>query len=309
MNKNSFIKKWLKLSIYLRAALWMIFANVCFAILTTLVRYLSNDFPIIQIIFFRAMFGAIFVLPWVINSGFNTLKTNSYWLHCIRACIACIAMFCWFYSIANLPLAQATAINYISPIFGTILAIFILKEKIKVKRSLAILVSFLGMLIIIRPGIIDVNIATLSAIIASFFMASGFTIVKILSNREHPNSIVFYMPCLLAMISFIPTIYVWKSPSSISLILLILTGIAATLAHQGLTRSFALADASYVVAFDYLRLPLVALIGYLLFSETPSIWMWCGSSIILLTTIYILKREKINNISSPPNAISERRIN
>ena len=86
-------------------------------------------------------------------------------------------------------------------------------------------------------------------------------------------------------------------------------GISASLAHQGLTRAFVLADASYVVIFDYLRLPLIALVGFFIFSEIPSIWMWLGSSIILFATLYILKREKEKNIISSPNVISERRIN
>ena len=308
MHIKSIKEKWTLFPSNIKAAIWMILSCVFFAILTLQVRYLSNDYSLFQIIFFRSFFGIIFVIPWIYKDGIKTIKTTSYGLQALRAILACMAMYFWFYSISSLPLAEAIAINYIAPIFAIILAIIILKERIRIRRIIAVILSLIGMLVIIRPGIIEVSEATLAAILASFLMASGATIVKILTSRDHPNSVVFIMPLTLSFISIIPAMFFWKNTNLFDFILLSSTGLAATLAHQGMTRAFAIADSSYVLAFDYLRLPIIAIIGYIVFSEKPSIWVWIGSLIILLSSLYIMKREKINKAFDPPSIISSKRI-
>ncbi len=301
--------KWDKFHINTKAAIFMIFSAICFAILTSLIRHLSAHFHLFELIFFRSFFGMLFILPWAVKGGLKTLKTAHLNLQILRSLIACIAMYFWFYSISNMPLAEATAINYIAPIFAIIIAIVVLGEKIRIRRILAVIGSFIGMLIIIRPGVIEVNSYVLSAVIASFFMATGATIVKVLAKKDHPNSVVFYMPLLLSIISVFPSLLVWKNPDLANLSLLVLTGLTATLAHQGMTRAFALAEATYVLAFDYLRLPFVALIGFLIFAEIPSIWSWVGAGVILGSSLYIIKREKIHKTTESPSISSARRTN
>ena len=111
----------------IKSAIWMLFASLNFALLNTLVKFLSKDFHLTQIIFFRSFFAVVFILPWILNNGFKSLKTNSYRLQLSRSLLALIAMYLWFYSISNIPLAKATAINFTAPVFGAIFAIFMVR--------------------------------------------------------------------------------------------------------------------------------------------------------------------------------------
>ena len=280
------------MSLRIKSALWMLFAAINFAILNTLVKLLSENYSVSQIIFFRSFFAIIFILPLIVNSGFSSLKTKSLKLQLGRSSVAIAAMYLWFYSISKIPLAEATAINFTAPIFGAICAIFILKERIKKRRFIAIIFSIFGALVIIRPGFFDFNLYLFLAIIASLLMGLAAIFIKKLSMIDHPNSVVFYMPAVLALFSLIPCILYWVTPNFYDLFLLISTGLSATLAHQGITRAFSQSEATYVLIFDYLRLPFTALLAFYIFNEIVSIWVWIGSLIIFISSIYIINREK-----------------
>ena len=292
----------------IKSALWMLFASLNFALLNTLVKFLSKDFHLTQIIFFRSFFAVVFILPWILNNGFKSLKTNSYRLQLSRSLLALIAMYLWFYSISNIPLAKATAINFTAPVFGAIFAIYLLKERIKKKRFFAIVLSFLGALIIIRPGFIEINFFIIIALIASLLMGVAAIFIKKLSMIDHPNSVVFYMPVFLAVVSFIPCIIYWESPNTYQYLLLVATGLTATFAHQAITRAFALSDATYVLVFDYVRLPFTAVFAFYLFSELTSIWVWIGGFIIFFSSAYIVYREKRLG-SRTTTSLIEKKIN
>ena len=296
------------MSLNINSALWMLFASLNFALLNTLVKYLSVSYSLSQIIFFRSFFAIIFILPWLLSSGLSSIKTNSIRLQIIRSVIAVAAMYLWFYSISKIPLAEATAINFTAPIFGAICAIIFLKEKIKRRRFLAIIVSIFGAMIIIRPGIFEFNIYLIVAIIASLLMGLAAVFIKKLSMIDHPNSVVFYMPLFLSSFTLIPCILSWKSPNFIDLLLLISTGLSATLAHQGITRAFAKSEATYVLIFDYLRLPFTALFAFYIFNEIPTIWIFIGSFIIFISSIYIVNREKISGKNETTPIITVKRL-
>ena len=296
------------MSLRIKSAFWMLFACVNFALLNTLVKYLSSEYSISQIIFFRSFFAIIFILPWLFNSGFSSLKTKSFKLQIGRSLVAVAAMYLWFYSISNIPLAEATAINFTAPIFGAICAIIFLGEKIKKRRFFAIVCSIIGAIVIIRPGFFEYNLYILTALISSLLMGLAAVFIKKLSTLDHPNSVVFYMPAFLTIFSFIPCLTYWQQPSIIDFILLVSTGLAATLAHQGITRAFADSEASYVLIFDYLRLPFSALFAYYIFFEIPSIWVFIGSFIIFISSLYIVKREKIAGKKETAPLITVKRI-
>tara|TARA_Y100001954_G_scaffold6169_1_gene6530 strand:- start:1669 stop:2562 length:894 start_codon:yes stop_codon:yes gene_type:complete len=297
------------MSLNIKSSLWMLFACLNFAALNTLVKILSTNYSISQIIFFRALFAILFLLPWIFNLGLSCLKTKSWKTQFLRCMIALAAMYLWFYSIANIPLAKATAINFIAPIFGAIFAIFFLNEKIKIRRFSAILVSFLGSIIIIRPGIIQFDYFIGLALIASILMGMASVFIKKLSDIDHPIAVVFYMPLFLALSSFLPCMYSWKFPNMFDLILLIGTGLTAALAHQGITKAFSKADASFVLAFDYFRLPITAILAFYLFDEVTSIWIWIGSIIIFLSSIYIIYREKAVGQKTVSSVLSVKKVN
>ena len=293
----------------IKSALWMLFASINFALLNTQVKFLSSEFHITQIIFFRSLFAVIFIFPWIIKDGFSSLKTNSVKLQMIRSIIALGAMYMWFFSIANIPLAKATAINFTAPVFGAIFAIIFLKEKIKKRRAIAIMISFIGALTIIRPGFVEINLFILFAIMASVLMGMAAIFIKKLSMLDHPNSVVFYMPAFIALVSLFPSFYFWRHPSIFELILLISTGLSATLAHQAITRAFAISEATYVLVFDYLRLPFTVILSFYIFYETTSFWIWIGGFIIFFSSTYIISREKKAGKIQTPSILAKKHIN
>ena len=270
----------------------MLLASINFALLNALVKLLSTDFHLSQIIFFRSFFAMLFILPLVTKAGLSSLKTNSIKLQTIRCLLAVLAMYLWFYSISKIPLAEATAINFMAPIFGAIFAIFLLKEKIRYRRIIAVVVSLFGALIIIRPGLINLNIFIFTTLVASILMGLASVYIKKITSVDHPNAVVFYMPMVLTAVSTIPCIIYWKNPSVLSFLLLVCTGLTAFLAHICVTKAFSSSEATFVLVFDYLRLPFTALLAFILFNETTSFWVWTGGLIIFLSSIYVAYREK-----------------
>ena len=185
---------------------------------------------------------------------------------------------------------------------------FFLKEKIKKRRFIAILFSIIGAMIIIRPGFYEISMYLILAILASLLMGLAAIFIKKLSMIDHINSVVFYMPAVLAIFSLLPCIIYWKNPSYVDYILLIGTGLTATLAHQGVTRAFAKSDATYVLIFDYLRLPFTAVFAFYIFYEVASIWIWIGSLVIFVSSIYIVNREKVAGKKETTPIITVKRI-
>ncbi len=286
----------------------MLFASVNFAILNTLVKYLSEEYHLSQIIFFRSFFAVLLILPFIIKSGIKTLKTNSIKLQLIRCSLAVLAMYLWFYSISKIPLAEATAINFTAPIFGAIFAIFLLKEKIKYRRIIAIFISLIGALIIIRPGLIHFNVFIFTTLIASILMGMASVYIKKITLIDHPNAVVFYMPMVLTLVSFVPCIIFWKIPTVFSFILLTATGLTAFLAHVCITKAFSKSDATFVLVFDYLRLPFTAVLAFILFQEVTNFWVWVGGLIIFLSSIYLAYRERKASKTESPSLITAKRL-
>ncbi len=292
----------------IKSGIWMLFASINFALLNTLVKYLSEDFNLSQIIFFRSFFAVIFLFPFILKSGIQSLRTNSIKLQIIRCSLAVLAMYLWFYSISKIPLAEATAINFTAPIFGAIFAIFLLREKIKYRRIIAIFISLIGALIIIRPGLTHFNMFIFITLIASVLMGMASVYIKKITLVDHPNAVVFYMPMILTIVSFIPCVIFWKTPSLLSLILLTSTGLTAFLAHVCITKAFSSSDATFVLVFDYLRLPFTAIFAFLLFQEVTDFWIWIGGLIIFLSSTYVAYRERKKSDQESTSLITAKRL-
>ncbi|MGF1610786.1 MAG: DMT family transporter [Kiloniellales bacterium] len=280
-----------RLSANAQGALYMAAAALGFAVMNTIIRYLSADFEPLQIAFFRNVFALAFMLPWLSRVGVTGLRTQRLGTHLWRAAIGFLSMVCWFYAIALLPLAEAISLNFTVPLFVTIGAALVLGEVVRLRRWSATIVGFLGVLIIVRPGFAEVTWPMALPILAAALMAVAALIVKSLSATEPPAVVVVYMNLILTPLSLVPALFVWRWPDGWSLLLFLALGLVAAVAHIALTRSYARADASAVMPFDYLRLPFVAVLGFLLFGELPDLWTWLGAAVIAAAAIYIARRE------------------
>lgn len=276
-----------------QGALLMVGAAFCFAVMTGLIRYGSASLEPIQIAFFRNLFALLFMMPWLLSVGPGALRTERIGLHGVRAIVGILAMVCWFYAVALLPLAQAVSLNFTVPLFATAGAAIILGEVVRARRWSATVVGFLGVLVIVRPGFESLPPAVILPILAAVFMASAALLIKSLSRSENPNAMVFYMNLFLTPLSLIPALFFWRWPSWEILGIMILIGLFAVVGHSLMTRAYARADASAVVPFHYVKLPFIALIGYLAFAEVPDVWTLLGAAIIAGAAIYIARREAI----------------
>jgi drug/metabolite transporter (DMT)-like permease len=264
-----------------------------FALMNTLVRIATDTLPPLEVAFFRNLFAVASMLPWILSSGFPGLTTRHLRLHLLRSLVGVIAMGFWFTSLAYVPLADAVALNFTMPLFIVAGAALILGETVGLRRWSATAIGFLGMLVILRPGIAEVSLVMLLPIAAAFFMAASVLLLKYMSATVRAGTAVLYLNLLMTPLSLLPAALVWVWPRWEDLVVLAALGLLAMLAHLALARSLAVADASAIMPFDYARLPFIALFAFVLFGEVAEVWTWVGAAIIAGSAFYIARRESV----------------
>ena len=277
----------------IRGGIWMIIAGVFFTFIGVMIRMANKEVHVLEIVFFRYFISLIIMFPWMLRRGLVGLKAKNFPILFARSLSSYIGAIFWFASMIYLPLAEATALGYTAPLFATFGAILFLGETAGPRRWRALLLGFTGTLIILRPGVEAVSMPALYAVSGAVFIAISVLFVKILNRTESAETIVLYMGIFSTPLSFFAAIFFWKTPSLETLFWLIGIGISSTLAHLAYTRSFAVTDASAVLPYDYLRLLMVAAVGFGIYGEIPNIWTWIGTIIIIGSTLYIVKHEAI----------------
>ena len=273
------------------AALYMVAATVLFSIMVASVRHVSSEVASFEIVFFRNLLGIVVIGPIVARRGLGFLRTTKLKLLGWRTAFGLGSMFMWFYAVTVTPIAEAVALSFTSPLFVTIVAVFLLREKVGLPRWVATAIGFGGTMIVLRPGIAEVTTGHLLLIASSILMAISIVSIKILARTEPPERIVAYIVILFTPVSLIPALFVWEWPSLNAWFWLFVVAGAGTFAHIAFTRALSKADASAVMPLDFLRLPATAVIGYFAFSEIPDVWTFAGAVIIFVSSIYIARRE------------------
>ena len=202
-----------------------------------------------------------------------------------------IAMLAYFLAAALMPLAELSALAFTKPLFATVGAALILHEVVRGRRWSAVAVGFLGVVIVLRPGAEAIAPQAGLVLLSALASAAVVLMVKRLTVRQATTTIVFYQSLFLTVLSLPPALLFWQTPPLESLLQVALIGALGTITWLCFTRAFALADASAVMPFEFLKLPFTAVLAYLLFSEVPSIWTWLGGAIIFAATVYIGHRE------------------
>ncbi len=287
-----------QLSLYLRslpspkkAVAYTLISIFFFSFMGVFIRKSSENIHIFEVIFFRNLLACLIIIPLMYDSGLTSFKMHRPGLFVWRAIFVSIGMFAGFSALTLIPLAQATAISFTTPIFVTILAIFIFGEVIKFRRIAAILVGFIGMLIIVQPGVEIVSFGIILAFIAAFFHSINLLIVKKLTAHETANAIVVWMVIMLVPISFVPALFVWEWPSVLTWVYLSCLAICGTVGHSFFTRAYSLAEITSLQPFQFIKLPMIAFLAWVIFSEVPAYWTWLGGAIIFSSTVYITRRE------------------
>ena len=274
------------------SVLWMSGALVSFLSMAVAGRELSAELNTFQILFIRSAIGLLIIVVILSRTGWHQIRTDRLPTHFLRNTIHYIAQFGWFYAIALIPLAQVFAIEFTMPIWTALLAPFLLGERVTPVRLAVIGIGFVGILVILRPGMVPFEIGALSALIAAIGYAFSHTLTKKLTATDTPLAVIFYMTVIQLPMGAIPSFIDWTAPSIAMWPWLILVGITGLSAHYCMARAFAHADAIVVVPMDFLRLPLVALIGLLFYGEPLDHWVLVGAAIIFAGIIINVVTER-----------------
>ena len=280
------------LSVAVRVGLWMGLSAICFAALVSVVRYLSDEMDIWVITFWRTLFAGFMFIPWVMKVGLQGLKTKRWGLYISRAVCMVLASAAMFYSVVLMPMAEATALSFTTPLFTTLLAFLVLREHVGWRRWGSILAGFAGVLVMLRPGIEVFNPAVGWVFLSAVTFALVVIIAKLLAATETPELIVFYLTVLAIPLALIPALAFWQWPNLIQIGWLVVLGALSILNMYAISRALQIGDASLTQPFDFLRLPFTALLGFVFFAQIPNMWTWLGAAIIFTSAVYITQRER-----------------
>ncbi len=283
--------RWLAWPGNLRGALWIVLASVLFSIMSAMVKIVGARLDSLEIGFFRCAFGLAVLMPFMLHAGPSAFRTERPFLHLWRGLLGTTAMFCGFYAITRLPLADATAIGFANSLFMIVLAVLFLGETVRWRRWSATAVGFLGVVIMVGPGGHGLSPPMAAALFGTLCVATVSVVIKKLSRTESPLSILFSFGIVSTVASTLPAILVWRTPTLRELLLLGLIGAIGTVAQSCGIRGFRAGEATAVQPFDYFRLLFTGLLGYLLFGEVPTPQTLIGAGLIVASTLYIARRE------------------
>jgi drug/metabolite transporter (DMT)-like permease len=272
-----------------------VFAALCFAGLGVQIKYLTSDLHGFVVTFWRNFWGLFFISPWLFRHGLGDLSFNRIRMFGLRSALSLASMLCFFTSFTYLTFANGTAISFAAPLFATILAATVLKEVVRVRRWTATIVGFIGVLIVARPGFGEVGIGEILALSGAFMTAMVIIVVKRMSGREPPDAIVAYMVLMLTPMSLITALPFWSWPEAKDWPWVVGMGLMGTIGHVCWTRAIAMVDASIVAPFDYARLVFAIILGMLILGEEPDRYTLIGSVVIVLSGLYIVRREAVMN--------------
>lgn len=287
----TFPKRWRTLPGNVRGAFWILAASVLFSVMSAAVKTAGTRLDIFQIAFFRCAVGLLVILPFMARTGSHVFKTRRPVMHIVRSLTGLVAMFCGFYAITHLPLADATAITFAKPLFMIVLAVLFLGEVVRWRRWSATAVGFLGVLIMIDPGDNGLDPAMAAALAGTLCVAVVVVLVKRLSTTEAPLTILFTFGIVSTLGSAVPAMLVWQTPTGSDLALLMLIGSLGASGQFCMIRGFRVGEATALVPFEYSQLLFAGLLGYVLFANVPTANTLAGGALIVLSTLYIAVRE------------------
>ena len=256
-----------------------------------LIKFAQNDVSIYIAAFLRFLIGFIFIFPYILKTKFKVYKTSNILLHIIRSLLNYPAMLLTFSALMLVPYEKISALNFLVPFFVTILAVLFLKENIRIYRISALVIGFIGMLIILRPGIMDVSLGIQMVLVATFFWSIIIILTKQLTNKDSSITILTYMYTFMTFLTLITAIIFWETPTTNSIIYLSLAAFVGTISHFSINHAFKLVDVSMTQPFSFIGLIVASFYGYFLFNESPDIYTWLGAIVIFIGIIIITIRE------------------
>ena len=281
----------------MKAIILNISAWIMLPFMDAIAKYLSSELPFFQITWARYFFTVFLVLPFMFFFFKDHLKwTENPKLQFYRGLTLFFANICFFYSISIISMAKALTLAFVAPLITTSMSPFFLGEKVGIRRWSAVIVGFIGILVVIRPGFIEFNLASFAAIGTGFFYGIYLIITRKLHSSDNPLLTLLLTGLVGAIIGSFIVPVVWVNPTLVQWSWLILMGLFACLGHILLIYSLKYADASKLAPFGYIEIVPNIILGYYFFNDFLDLWSFLGLFIIIFSGLYVIRREYIYNI-------------
>ena len=275
----------------LRGMAMMFVAMIGHSAALGMVRHVSLSLHTFEIIFLTTLTGMLVLMPWFVRQGLTPFRTARPGLHIIRAVLAVLSLTAWFHAVAITPLATAAALSFSAPIFATVFAALLLSERVGGARWFAVSLGVAGMLVILRPGLIAIELGPVLVVGSAIAYAVVLTIIKVLSRTDSSVTILAYVQVLFVPLTFVQAMLVWRWPSLETFMWILAIGIVATAAQLILTQALKEAETSVVMPLFFFLLVWLSVIGFAFFGEIPSVFAWIGGAMIIASGSFIAYRE------------------
>lgn len=275
----------------LAGALWMLVTGVIFVCVTAAVKHGARDLPAPEAAFLRFAFGVVLTLPGIIAVTRHHMTRNMAVLFATRGAVHAAAVMLWFFAMTRITVAEVTAMNYLNPVFVTIGAALILGERFARRRQVAILVAFVGALIILRPGLREITDGHIAMLGTAVGLGASYLIAKALADRAPAGEVVGMMSISVTIFLLPVAIAVWRPPTMLELWWMLIVAMLASLGHYTMTRAFAAAPVTVTQPISFLQLIWATAMGYVLFGEAIDPFVILGGLLILSAAAFITIRE------------------
>ncbi len=272
-----------------RGIVWMLLAVTMLTTMFVIIKQMATELPVFVVAIARTFFSLCMLMPWLWRSGLVGLRTTRLPAHFLRSFCGIAAFVCVVASLEHLILADAMVLAFTAPFWSIIISAIVLHEVVRGRRIAATVVGFCGVLMIVKPQG-GIEPAMLLALGSALLTSAAMITMKRLSATEPPTRIVFYFMLFGTLVLLPPAIYTWETPDLVQLGWLLLAGVLGAAGQECLARAYDAGEVSIVAPFDFMRLPISALLGYLVFSELPDEWSIAGTVVIVAAAIYLVRR-------------------
>ena len=274
-----------------RGIFWMFITGLCFLSVTVSVRYIGPRIPAAESAFIRYLVGTLILIPVYYRIYSGTLRFDASAMMGVRGVAHGLGVILWFFAMARIPIAQVTALGFLTPVVITLAAAIFLREKLHARRLTAVVVGFIGMLVIVRPGFNEISIGQIAQIMTTPLFALSMILAKKLTEDSDPLAIVAGLSFICTLTLLVPALLNWVSPTLLELLLLSVTAVFATLGHYTMTLAFKCAPLSVLQPISFLQLLWASVAGVVLFAEALDFYVVLGGAILVFSASYITYRE------------------
>ncbi|WP_425342898.1 DMT family transporter [Sagittula salina] len=274
---------------------WMAVTGLCFVMVTALVKSLDGAVPAVEAGFLRYLMGLVFLIPVWRRLAAVRLTRRQWGLFSLRGAMHTIGVALWFYAMSRIPLAEVTAMNYLNPVYVTLLAVFFLGETLHIRRIMAIVAALIGTLLILRPGFRELDPGHFAMLATALVYGVSYLLAKVLSG-EVSATVVVAMLSVTVTIGLAPmALAVWVWPTGWQVFVLFGVACFATAGHYAMTLAFAAAPVTVTQPVTFLQLVWSVILGALFFAEPVDVWVVAGGSLIMAAVVFITWREAVLN--------------